>query len=324
VAIADQLMNGPFSPIAVVSMSGCNSILIIDINPGSATFGAVKNTIAVGTTPIGVAISQHLGMAVVANNGSNSVSIVNLITGKEAIADVTSSQGIGTNPTGVAINDSTAAAIVTNTGSNTVTEIDLSPLFSATPPTSLTGIAIAVDQSPLAVAIDPDRGSNNMGLAVVTALQLVSGSQPQGALDSVDIGAATPVKSITGVPGSITAAPTGIVFDPSVSPALFYANSSGGNVIASFNPDTGAAPITSVGINPTALALNPQTGAILTSNSLSNTISIVDTISNPFRTRQTLGLPGSPQFGVAIDQFTNLAVIVDQANNRVFLFQMPN
>jgi DNA-binding beta-propeller fold protein YncE len=324
VAIADQLMNGPFSPIAVVSMSGCNSILIIDINPGSATFGAVKNTIAVGTTPIGVAISQHLGMAVVANNGSNSVSIVNLITGKEAIADVTSSQGIGTNPTGVAINDSTAAAIVTNTGSNTVTEIDLSPLFSATPPTSLTGIAIAVDQSPLAVAIDPDRGSNNMGLAVVTALQLVSGSQPQGALDSVDIGAATPVKSITGVPGSITAAPTDIVFDPSVSPALFYANSSGGNVIASFNPDTGAAPTTSVGINPTALALNPQTGAILTSNSLSNTISIVDTISNPFRTRQTLGLPGSPQFGVAIDQFTNLAVIVDQANNRVFLFQMPN
>jgi hypothetical protein len=324
VAIADQLANGPFSPIAVVSMSGCSSISIIDINPGSATFGAVKNTIAVGTTPIGVAISQHLGMAVVANNGSNSVSIVNLLTGKEAVPDVTSSQGIGTNPTGVAINDSTAAAIVTNTGSNTVTEIDLSPLFSATPPTSLTGIAIAVDQSPLAVAIDPDRGTNHMGLAVVTALQLISGFQPQGALDSVDIGAATPVKSITGSPGSVTAAPTDIVFDPSVSPALFYANSSGGNVIASFNPDTGAAPITSVGINPTALALNPQTGAILTSNSLSNTISIVDTISNPFRTRQTVGLPGSPQFGVAIDQFTNLAVIVDQANNRVFLFQMPN
>jgi len=32
----------------------------------------------------------------------------------------------------------------------------------------------------------------------------------------------------------------------------------------------------------------------------------------------------SAQFGVAIDQFTNLAVIVDQANNRVLLFPMPN
>jgi DNA-binding beta-propeller fold protein YncE len=324
VAIADQLANGPFSPIAVVSLSGCNSISVIDINPGSATFGAVKKTIAVGTTPLGVAVSQHLGIAVIANNGSNSVSVVNLLTGAEAVPDITNSQGVGSNPTGVAINDGTGAAIVTNTGSNTVTEIDLSPLFGATPPASLSGIAVAVDQSPLAVAIDPDRGTNNMGLAVVTALQLVSGAQPQGALDSVDIGASTPIKSITATVGSITAAPTGVVFDPTVSPALFYANSSGGNVIASFNPDTSAAPTTSVGINPTSLALNLQTGAILTSNSLSNTISIVDSISNPFRTRQTLGLPGSPQFGVAIDQFTNLAVIVDQANNRVFVIQMPN
>jgi hypothetical protein len=322
VAIADQLANGPFSPIAVVSMSGCSSISIIDINPGSATFGKIKNTIAVGTTPLGIAVSQHLGMAVVANNGSNSVSIVNLVTGALAIPDVTS--GIGTNPTGVAINDATAAAIVTNTGSNTVSEINLSILFGTSPPTSLTASAIAVDQEPIAVAIDPDRGTNNQGIAVVTALQLFSGSVPTGALDVVDIGSATPIKSTTALVGSITAAPTDIVFDPSVSPALFYANSSGGNVIASFNPDTGGAPTTSVGINPTALALNPQTGAILTSNSASNTVSIVDTVSNPFRTRQTLGIPGSPQFGVAIDQFTNLAVIVDQAHNRVLLFQMPN
>jgi hypothetical protein len=49
----------------------------------------------------------------------------------------------------------------------------------------------------------------------------------------------------------------------------------------------------------------------------------VDTVTTP-KTVQTLGLPGSAQFGVAIDQFTNLAVIVDQANNRVLLFPMPN
>jgi DNA-binding beta-propeller fold protein YncE len=79
-----------------------------------------------------------------------------------------------------------------------------------------------------------------------------------------------------------------------------------------------------VGINPTSLAINPQTGAILTSNFGSNTVSIVDTISSPFKTHQTLGIPGSPTFGVAIDQFTNLAVIVDQANMRVLLFPMPN
>jgi hypothetical protein len=42
------------------------------------------------------------------------------------------------------------------------------------------------------------------------------------------------------------------------------------------------------------------------------------------RTVKTIGLPGSVQFGVAIDQFTNLAVIVDQGNNRLLIFPMPN
>jgi DNA-binding beta-propeller fold protein YncE len=129
--------------------------------------------------------------------------------------------------------------------------------------------------------------------------------------------------------GSVNSSPTGIVFDPAVAtatqnPGLFYVNSSGTNQITSFNPDNGASSFVDVGINPTSLALNPQTGAILTANVASHTVSVVDTLSNPFRTRQTLGLPGSPLFGVAIDQFTNLAVVLDQANNRVFLYPMPN
>jgi DNA-binding beta-propeller fold protein YncE len=62
----------------------------------------------------------------------------------------------------------------------------------------------------------------------------------------------------------------------------------------------------------------------MTVNSISNTVSIVDTLSNPFKTRRSYSLGGSPQFGIAIDQFTNLAVIADQANNRVLLFPLPN
>src|SRR5205807_9058241 len=47
VAIADQLKNGPFSPIAVVTNMGCNSISTIDIYPASPTFLTVLNTITV-------------------------------------------------------------------------------------------------------------------------------------------------------------------------------------------------------------------------------------------------------------------------------------
>jgi DNA-binding beta-propeller fold protein YncE len=291
--------------------------------PGSATFGTVLSSIPVGATPQGVAVSSRLGMAVVANNGAGTASIVNLLKRAEAVPDVTT----GTSPIGVAINEATGVALVANFGTNTVSQINLGLLFGSSPATTLTAATIGGVQSPIAVAIDPDRGTNNQGLAVVTGLQL-SNSGSQGTLYPVDIGLATPTLSTTVQLGSVTSSPTGIVFNPAVTtgtanPGLFYTNSSGGNVISSFNPDTDLVSQTHVGINPTALAINPQSGAILTTNFAWKSTSVVDTISTP-KTVQTLGHPGSVQFGVAIDQFTNLAVIVDQANNRVLLFPMPN
>jgi DNA-binding beta-propeller fold protein YncE len=328
VAIADQIANGPFSPIAVVSNSGCNNIAVIDINPASPKFGTVINTAAVGTSPQGVAVSQRFGFAVVANNGDGTASVIDLRKNPPVRAVSAVQTGSNAQPIGVAINETTGAAIVANFNANTISEIDLTPLLGTTPPTTLTPTSISGVQQPIAVAIDPDRGTNNQGLAVVTALQLVTGGA-SGELAAIDIGLATPALSTTAISGGVSATPTGIVFDPaafsgSQNPGLFYANSSGGNIISAFNPDTGATFPVTVGINPTSLAYNPQTGALLTTNLGSKSASIVDMLSNPFKTRQMLGLPGSPQFGVAIDQFTNQAVIVDQANNRVFIFPMPN
>lgn len=343
VAISDQVANGPFSPMALVSVTGCNSVVALDINPTVTVAGQTQQNphfgqmfgspVTVGSNPEGIAISQPLGLAVVANNGGNTVSILDLTplpsgSPKEKISDVS----VGTNPTGVAIDDATGAAIVANTGSNTVSSLNLSLLFangSTAAATSLTPVSIGGLQQPMAVAIDPDRGTNNQGIAVVTTLSLSAGALPSGGLAVVEIGFATPILSTTISSGFVSAVPTGVVFDPAVvtgtaNLGVFYANSSGTNTITQFNPDTGGGSSVSVGINPTSLAVNPQTGAILTSNSASNTISIVDTLSNPFRTLQTLGFPGSATFGVAVDQFTNLAVIVDQANMRVLLFPMPN
>jgi len=331
VAIADQISNGPFSPFGLVSVSGCNSIVKVDLNPASPTFGQLLGSpISVGTTPQGIAISQKLGLAVVANHGTNTVSILDLTQSPavQKVPDVTT----GTGPTGVGIDDAIGAAVVANTGANQVSVINLASLFppsGTTPPTTLTATSIGGIQQPIAVAIDPDRGANNQGIAVVSGVQLTSGTAPSGSLAVIEIGFATPILSTTSASGFVPSTPTGVVFDPTVvtgtaNPGVFYSNSSGSNTIVQFNPDSGGGSSVNVGVNPTSLAINPQTGAILTSNSASNTISIVDTISNPFKTRQTLGIPGSSTFGVAIDQFTNLAVIVDQANMRVLLFPMPN
>jgi DNA-binding beta-propeller fold protein YncE len=328
VAIADQLPGQGFSPIAVVTNSGCSSISVIDINPNSATFGGLVagKTIPTGTSPSAVAVSQRYGLAVVSNFADGTASVLDLIAGTQKVPAVT----VGSKPLGVAISDDTGVALLANSGTNTVSEINLALLFppagsTTTPPTSLTATAIGVDTAPIAVAIDPDRGTNNRGLAVVTALQLVSGSTAVGVLDAVDIGGTTPSKATTGaIGGSVFATPTGIVFDPSVSPRLFYSTSSGSNVVTAFNPDNGGTSSVHVGINPSALALNPQTGGIMTVNFAGQSVSIIDTVSNPFTTRRTYGLPGSAQFGIAIDQFTNLAVLADQANNRVLIFPVPN
>ena len=311
--------------------SGCNQVSVFSLNPANI-FNQTVKTIATGGAPTGVAVLPRLaytgqaastaGVAVVTNNSSNTVSVLDLVNAvpvKDA-SGTAISVNVGTAPSGVAIDQETNLAVIANTGSNTVSTIDLTPL-TATPIGALAPTSVAVDQNPIAVAIDPDRGTNGRGLAVVTALVLNGASSPFGALDAVDIGLSTPAKSTSASTSFLSSTPTGVVFDPSVTPALFYAVSTQGNVITAFNPDAGTAQTIKVGINPNAIAYNFQTGTILTVNSLSKTISIVD--SQTFTTKATLGIGAASKFAAAIQTFTNLAVIADQANNRVILFPLP-
>ncbi len=317
--------------IAAVSNFGCGSISLVDLTPGATA--PLTKTIAVGTSPIGIDVIPRLGYAVVANNGSATASIVNMDT-----ATLVSSPGTGTNPTGVAIDQYSGLAIVTNTGSNSISSIDLTSITSAN--TTPTVNTLGIDQQPLAVAIDPNRAAcgsataTGIGVAVITALQLSAGSS-LGALDTVDISSAVPVQCTTVTPASVTATPTGIVFDPAgqaagtsassapgTTPGVFYATGSQGNVIYVFDPDTGTATPANVGINPTSLAVNYNTGTLLTVNSISNTVSVLDT--QTLKTRATLGIGGSTQFAAAIHPLTNMAVITDQVNNRLIIMPLPN
>ena len=319
--------------IAVVANNGCGSISIVDLTPGAAA--PLKKTIAVGTSPAGVDVIPRLGYAVVANNGDGTASIVNLNTNT-----VVSSPGTGTSPTGVAIDQFSGLAIIANTGSNSISSIDLTSLTSST--TTPTVNTLGIDQQPIAVAIDPNRAAcgaststGGVGVAVITSLQLGTGSTTgTGAVDVVDISSAVPAQCTTVTTPQTTATPTGIAFDPaggtpgtgtgatSLPPGVFYITSSQGNVVYVFNPTTGSATQAAVGINPTSLAVNPNTGTLLTINSLSNTISVLDT--QTLKTRATLGVSGSTQFAAAINPINNIGVITDQANNRLLILPLPN
>jgi hypothetical protein len=313
--------------LALVTNTGCHQVSVISLDPANS-FGAVLKAIQTGGTPTGVAVLPRLaitgqaagasGVAVVTNNSANTVSILDLasLTQVTGVTDI----AVGTAPSGVAINQETNLAVVANTVSGTVSTLDLTPLTTS-PIGKLVPSTVNVDPSPIAVAIDPDRGTNGRGLAIVTCLLPNGAAAPVGALDGVDIGGTTPVKLSSASISGIQSTPTGVVFDPGVSPALFYATSTQGNQITAFNPDTNQTVGIKVGINPTAIAYNFQTGTMLTVNALSNSISIVD--SQTFRTKATLGIGGTSRFSAAIHTFSNLAVIADQANNRVLLFPLP-
>jgi YVTN family beta-propeller protein len=320
--------------IAVVANNGCGSISVVDLTPGA--IAPLKKTISVGTSPSGIDVIPRLGYAVVANNGDGTASIVNLNTDT-----VVASPSTGTNPTGVAINQFSGLAIIANTGSNSISSIDLTSITSST--TTPTVNTLGIDQQPIAVAIDPNRAAcgtgattGGSGIAVITALEIGTSSGSLGVLDTVDISSQIPAQCTTIAVQTVTATPTGIVFDPaggavttnsngttSQPPGVFYVSASQGNAIFVFNPSSGNPPTQAgVGINPTSLAVNPNTGTLLTVNSLSNTVSVLDT--QTLKTRATLGVGGSTQFAAAIHPLTNMAVITDSANGRLLILPLPN
>src|SRR5580700_8792730 len=134
------------------------------------TGGAISNVsgltviqpVAVGTSPVGVAVDPYLDQAVVTNSGSNSISVVNLLDGSQITPQSPSFFATGAIPYGVGILARTGQAVVGNNGSNTITVLDekgLNNVFNAPVNFSLcSGCTL-----PLGVTVDQDSG-----LAAVT------------------------------------------------------------------------------------------------------------------------------------------------------------
>ncbi len=277
----------PERDIAVVANSGCNSASFIDL-----TTGTISSTVPVQTAPRGVAVSSRLGKAVVTNSGSASASILDLTT---VPPTVTSSFTVGSEPLGAAIDEGKASAIVANASSNTISIVDLTAGGGGSN-------TMSVDARPVAVAVDPDREVAVVAHAASNSLAVVN-------LSSLTISGRLPSIFL----------PTGVVFDPSTG--LFMANSSLGNTVVLMDPNTLQSLQLRTGINPTSLALNFNSSTLVTVNAGSKSISVMDYVDR--RIRAVLGIAASSQSAVAIHPRTNLAVILDETNNRVLLVPLP-
>jgi hypothetical protein len=334
--------------IALVTNYVCNSVSVITIDPngfakaagGIAPYGTVIGNVGVGKNPIGIDVISRLGYAVVANNGDTpngtasiiditnpeSPQIVPITTTSGTTTTTTNSVTVGLSPLGVKIDQDHALALVANSGSNTLSSIDLTVLapsvtggHTQTGPTATT---VALSGPPTAIAVDPNRA-----VAAVTSLQNSGTTSVSGGIDVVNLATTPPIKSTTASVSSLSASLTGIVYDPgdpngaTGQTGLFYSTSTQQNAIYSLNPDTGSVQTIRVGVNPYSVGYNYQTGTLLTINSTSNSSSVVD-VQN-FKMRQTLGISSLSQFAIAVDNLTNIAVIVDQNNNRVVFLNLP-
>jgi len=279
--------------LAVNSTDG--TVSVVNLSPGSPTFGAVTSLITVGNTPVAVGVVSRLGFAAVTNAGAATTSVVNLTTNPITVPSVAS---VGAGPTGVGASESLGTALVTNTASNSVSLLPLSN--SAGTQAS----SAAVDQGPDAAAVAPD-----LNLAVVAHVT-------SNDIFIMDISGGSPEFQTR--QGNI-ATPTGADYDPVNQ--VFLVDSSSSNTVIQIDPVTLIQSSIRVGVNPTSLAYDFQSGTLLTLNTASNTLSVVDLPNS--QVRDILPLSGSVQYALALHPRLSLFVLSDSANNRILLLPMP-
>ncbi len=315
------------------------------LNPTSAvpsnvnTF-TVMQTITVGTSPRGIALDRQRNLAVVTNSGSKSVSIINTSS-----LSISGTLTVGTSPQGVGLSSIAGRAAVANTEDDSVSVIDLDNIAVATTvsvaPSSGTskpiGLAVhpgsgrvivadsnaaqvsffnisspgtpstlTVDSGPNAVAIDPTRN-----IAAVT-----EGASSQVLI--VDLATSQILSRVTGF-----SLPTGAIYDPDSDTFLVTSSLANnfGSVVARPDTDTYSVTFNRVGINPTSIDYNYRSSTLVTTNTSSQTLSVMDFLTKTIKA--IIPLPVSQQFAVAIDPVTNRAFVVDQNNNRIIVVPLP-
>ncbi len=290
----------PDRDIAVVTNSLSNSVSIVNLLNGTAS-----TPISVGASPNGVAVLPRLGMAVVANSADDTFTVIDDVNQVVEEPSPIANCANCTTPTAIAIDSDTATVVAVNNISNNLSIFSVSSLPSSTPPSVA---SLAVDQAPLAVAIDP--------VDDVAAITAAPPPQDSGT-NTVDIVNLSNVTLATRLSGY--ANPTGVTWDPAEDKFL-VADSLNNNVVI-VDPISYLQTRIRVGIDPTSLAYDFQTATLFTINNASNTASVVDLLHQDVQV--ILGLPGSQQFSVDIDPKLNLAVVVDQNDNQVLLVPIP-
>jgi YVTN family beta-propeller protein len=126
---------------------------------------AVTATIAVGTSPDGVAVDPAAGTVYVANAGKGTVSVIDVAT-----RAVTATIAVGTSPDGVAVDPAAGTVYVANAGKGTVSVIDVA--------TRAVTATVAVRADPIGVAADPSTHTAYVANYGAGTVSVISAARP--------------------------------------------------------------------------------------------------------------------------------------------------
>jgi YVTN family beta-propeller protein len=279
--------------LAVVTNSGSKTVSVINTSSMS-----ISGTLTVGASPQGVALSSVAGRAAVANTDDDTVSIIDLDNIAVATTvNVAPSSGTS-KPIGLAVHPGSGQVVVADSNAS---QLSFFNITSPGTPTTLT-----VDAGPNAAAIDPTR--NIAAIAEGGSSEVVI----------VDLSTQQILSRVTGF-----SLPTGAIYDPDSDTFLVTSSLANNFGSVTARPDTGNYTVTfnRVGINPTSIDYNYRSSTLVTTNTGSQTMSVMDFLTKTIKA--IIPLPVSQQFAVVIDSVTNRAFVVDTNNNRVVVVPLP-
>ncbi len=227
----------------------------------NASTNAITQTITVGSSPYGVAVSPNGSKAYITNGGSNNVSVINT-----ADNTVSATVSVGTAPRGVSVSPDGTKVYVTNRTSNTVTVINTAD--------NTINATINVGTDPRAVAVGSDGskvyvsnfGSNNV-MVINTADNSINATV------------------------SVGVNPFGIAVTPDGTKA-YVANYTSNTVSVINTANNTIITTVNVGSLPNNVSVSPDGSKVYVANNMSNTVSVINTTTNTVVS--TLIVSGNP------------------------------
>ena len=287
---------------------------IVDLNTQT-----ILSTISVGKKPRGVAIDRGLNLAVITNSHDNTASIIDLSTNK-----VTATIPAGKDPQGIAINQTTHRAYVTNHKDDTISVIDL---FSR----QNLG-TIPVGKEPKDIAIDPIL---NLALVVNEKEHVYRhkhGHHHKEAytVSVIDLNTYQITDEIP-----VGKKPQAIAINPETHLAAVVNEKD--NSITVINLSNWQTTTIPVGKHPIAIAINQLDNRALVTCDEDNdehknehkhnhgnkgeSLLVIDLNTNTIIKNYSIN---KKTRGIAVNNFTNIAAVIDDKTDSLTLTQLPN